>query len=75
MNNVILSTSQYCLRMTFRKRAWWRENDITAKERKEQRILVICSEFPGRKTTLGGSLGHLLSVGTVSHKDKPLYTL
>lgn len=45
-------------------------------EQKEQRILVICSKFPGRKTTLRGDYPcYLLPVGTMSRKNKLLYTL
>lgn len=35
---------------------------VTGEEHKEQRVLVICSGFPGRKTILRGSSCHLLSV-------------
>lgn len=54
-----------------RESAEGRKGVHSGEEQKEQRILVVCSKFPGRKITLrGDSPCYLLSVGTMSHKDK-----
>lgn len=64
------------VRSQHRESAEGRKGVHPGEEQKEQRILVICSKFPGRRTTLrGDSLCCLLSVGTKCHKDKLLYTL